>query len=329
MRMSSMAELVQLKPNLRSRLVWAAVLVLCASVALVNQCLTSGTMDALSVGLRRDAPAGAEWRDITQEMLDEHEPEHKLGELNGYSELKTARVVADPRRAALVASPLSGQLETLFVAHGDYVERGDPLIKVASTKLASLRADISRSQREVADAERELALLQEHARTEPFALTRLRAASLRVDRAKREHASTTARIRALRIEEDRTQPSGFIVRAPRDGVVAEMWLRPGQSIQAKQPVMFLADKRDGLLVEVDVPAPEVHELAIGTRASITLPEADDTDQLYAQIDKISDTVDRRHNTVRVHMAVQDERLQVNQTLHVQFLVQGTEPFERL
>lgn len=245
-------------------------------------------------------------------------------EAEGYGPPMLARVTADARRAALVAPSLSGQLDTVFVAHGDEVKRGAPLFRVRSVELSRLQAERSRAARAVEQSQHERERLRAAGAQQPLALARMLAADARAREAERALATAEAKLRTLHLDPHTANHQTFVVRAPLSGTVVESMWRPGEALQARQPVLYIADTRDGVFLEVDVHVPQSHALEVGAPARVTLRGMERSEPLYAHIEAISDVVNRRDNTVRVQLAAKDERLQINDMLEVQLPVHRSE-----
>ena len=195
--------------------------------------------------------------------------------------------VAACRRAKL-APPLGGRIDRLLVREGDRVKAGQLLVELWNDDLAA-RERISVEQLQSARARvAEACLLAETARREAERTRSLRDKAFvseeRVDRAEseakaRQAGCESARAQAkeaqARIGASRADTSRTVVRAPFDGIVAEVNGEVGEYLTPSPPgIMTLPaiDLIDDSCLYVSAPIDEVDaaQLKIGMSGRITL-----------------------------------------------------------
>jgi HlyD family secretion protein len=195
--------------------------------------------------------------------------------------------VAACRRAKL-APPLGGRIEKLHVREGDRVKAGQLLVELWNDDLAA-REHISREQRATAQAHvREACLLADSATREAARSRALREKGFvsegQVDRAESEARakqagcdSARAQVQeaSARIGASRADTARSFVRAPFDGIVAEVNGEVGEYLTPSPPgIMTLpaVDLIDDSCLYVTAPIDEVDaaRLKVGLSGRITL-----------------------------------------------------------
>jgi len=229
-----------------------------------------------------------------------------------------AYIRVDETRASRVGAPLGGRVQQVFAELGQAVTTGTPLFSVASPDLAALRADMDRTKVELEAAkttyDRVHAIVQARALPEKedvLAEQQLRQAEL-------SHTAATSRLSSLKVA-----PQGygeFVVRAPREGLVAEKSVLPGQEIDAgaQGNLMMIAD-----LSSVWVVAELFESDSIGVRpgtvARVTVASL--PGQVFeGTVETVSAVVDpERHSIpIRVRLDNKDNVLKPNTFARMQF-----------
>jgi len=195
--------------------------------------------------------------------------------------------VAACRRAKL-APPLGGRIDRLHVREGDRVKTGQLLVELWNDDLAAREA-ISREQRVTAQAhQREACLVADTAAREAARTRALRdkgfVSEERVDRADSEAQakragcdSARAQVQEAqaRIGASRADTTRSVVRAPFDGIVAEVNGEVGEYLTPSPPgipTLPAVDLIDDSCIYVSAPIDEVDaaQLKVGMNGRITL-----------------------------------------------------------
>lgn len=192
-------------------------------------------------------------------------------------------------REARVVPRLAGQIVSIEVEEGDFVQRGQVLARVDADRLRIEKqqadADLSRMRQ---DYERHQEM---HARnlisTEVF------------ERVKYDFEAQTARVELVELE-----LSYSAITAPFSGVVSERMIKLGNQVNTAEPI-FVITAMDPLQATLDVPERELARLATDQSVAVAmdaLPE-----QIFAGfIQRISPVVDAGSGTFRVTVEVNDD-----------------------
>lgn len=184
-------------------------------------------------------------------------------------------VVVPPQQLLVVAAPAAGLIETVLVGPNEVVSAGQPIARLRST-------DLLESQRTYLQALAAEQLAQTRLeRDEQLSRERIIAERrLLTTRADREYARTTlqereqmlallgmpdAGIRELR--ETRQMAASLTVTAPRDGVVLELRVSPGERVAASAPLFSVA-QLDPLWINLQVPLSQARAIEPSTRVSV-------------------------------------------------------------
>lgn len=180
-----------------------------------------------------------------------------------------ARVSLPPRQDLVVSAPVAGVIEQLLVTDNDTVKTGQPLLRLAGPELGDLQLKLieagSRSRLSTATLQRERQLFAEGVVPERRVLEAQSAAA--EDEARRRHAEAALRLAGLDTASIRKVAAGepvsatLVLRAPADGVVAELKIKPGQRVAAADALLHVADTRR-LWLDVQVPLARQAELKL-------------------------------------------------------------------
>ena len=192
-------------------------------------------------------------------------------------------------REARVVPRLTGQIVSIEVEEGDFVERGQVLARVDADRLRIEKqqadADLSRMRQ---DYERHQEM---HARnlisTEVF------------ERVKYDFEAQTARVELVELE-----LSYSAITAPFSGVVSERMIKLGNQVNTAEPI-FVITAMDPLQATLDVPERELARLANDQPVAVTMDAL--PNQTFAGfIQRISPVVDAGSGTFRVTVEVNDQ-----------------------
>jgi len=191
-------------------------------------------------------------------------------------------------RRARLAPPMGGRIEKLPVREGDRVKGGQLLLQLWNDDLAA-RERVSREQLGAARAHvSEACLMADNAQREAARTRQLRDKGFvsedRVDRAESEArarraacdmANAQVKEAAARIEASRADTSRTLLRAPFDGIVAEVNGEVGEYLTPSPPgipTLPAIDLIDDSCLYVTAPIDEVDaaRLKVGMQARITL-----------------------------------------------------------
>lgn len=221
-----------------------------------------------------------------------------------------------------LAARRPGIVEDVLVEVGDRVQGGQVLVRLdgraARAALAEARAQLAAAW-----------VLEARARSALGRSRRLAAAGLlpaaELERRGGELDLARARVRELEalLEVRRTDLDATEIRAPSEGVVLEVSVRPGEAAVpgargASRPLIVMADLRS-FRVRVDVHESELGRVRVGQPATVEL-EGRDGPPLPARTIRIHPEADRQRGTVAVDVAVlaADAWLRPGATARVRF-----------
>lgn len=184
-----------------------------------------------------------------------------------------------------VFAEASRQVTQLLVEEGDYVRKGQTLVRLQSeeqqTALDRVKSQLDKAQRDFDRQKRlfEQELISEQAYSEAtYDLEQLELAQADAER----------------------ELSYTIVRAPISGVITERLVSLGDHVQASTRLFNIVDF-DSIVARIYVPEKEMSRLAIGKKARL-LAQARDSIEV-GSIERIAPVVDSRSGTVKVTLDV--------------------------
>jgi cobalt-zinc-cadmium efflux system membrane fusion protein len=274
----------------------------------------SGEAPGIQVGSDRVGvePEAAAWRVL------------KLGAATAaaphWSEPVPARVRIDERLAARVGAPLEGRVTRVHVDLGQPVRAGAPLLTISSPDIASLRAERDKAQLALEAARRTLDRVRSMVEAESLPAKEALAAEEAEHEAELTLRSAQAHLSSLRITS--TSEHEFVLAAPRDGVVVEKNVLPGQEVSPDStPLVVLADL-SRVWVVADLFEADTAGIVEGTRTRIALPSIPGA-PLEARVTMLARVVDPERHTVAVRIDVPNPvgQLRPNVFAQVSFAVE--------
>lgn len=229
----------------------------------------------------------------------------------------TAEAIAE----SIVAAEVSGVVEYFPVREGDFVKKGELLVRLRSTDLR-LRLNGARATREkikanLCYAEKELARVSQLKKTDSIA-------ARKYDEAFYNHrallqAMLQSEAEIERLEYDIKQKEVF---APFSGFVAEEHTQVGEWIKAGGPVVALVDL-DQIRITVDVPERYAVLLSPESEVKVVIKSIS-SNQLPARIYAILPRGDSDARTfpVRINLANSDFKIKSGMEATVTFILQG-------
>ena len=215
------------------------------------------------------------------------------------------RVVVPPDRTRLMNAPLGGRVERIMVRVDAAVRRGDVLAELRSPALAKAQSEFLVAYKKEAllrtTVEREESLAPYGAVPKKQLLTtqnefeQARATAAEHRQALLHYGMTEDDV--IRLVASQTLDPRLTIYAPIDGVVLEVAVVPGQTVDALAPICRLAQLAP-LWVEIQVPSPRAADFAIGAEVSLRdQTEVGRVVSLGSSVDPTSQTV-----TVRAEFA---------------------------
>lgn len=225
-----------------------------------------------------------------------------------------ARVLVPVEQARVIAAPVAGMVESLAVAPGQAVKRGQVLARLASPQALEL-------QRDAVQAGSQSALLQQNLKRDEqlFAEGLIAEARLQATRAAAAQAAAQAAERrqslALAGAVGGRNGNALGLTAPIDGVVLEQGVQLGQRVEAAALIYRIA-RLSPLWLEIQAPL----SLAAGLREGDTMKLAGS--EVSARLIAIGRAVDAASQTVllRAEVSAGADSLRPGQVVEVE--IQG-------
>jgi len=227
-----------------------------------------------------------------------------------------ARFRVDESVASRVGSPLSGRVTTVSVELGQSVKAGAPLFAVASPDIAALRAEQQKAavDLDVAKAAYERVKAMVEARALPAK------DELESDQQEKqaELALKLAKMKLSSLKVSTRGDNEFTVVAPRDGVIIEKTVLPGQQVTTDDSLVSVAEL-DVVWVLADLFEADAAGIGNGSAARVTSPSLPGF-SVEAPVERVSSVVDPDRHTVavRVKLANPDGRMRPNMFAEVAF-----------
>ena len=250
------------------------------------------------------------------------------GAASGSGEILTASGYVVARRKAVVSAKIQGRLADLRVEEGSRVEQGEVIARLEGqdyqAQVESQRAQVQRSEADLAEYQRQLRLAEELAHDDVLAKDQYEAAQSRVRIAEAALRQSQAQLALAQAQLENT-----LIRAPFAGVVVKKMAEVGESVAPIPPgvnistssgaIVALADL-DTLEVEADVSESNVAKLRADQPAEVTV-EAFPDRQYRAVLRQIIPTADRTRATVMVKVTIldKDQDLKPEMSARVTFL----------
>lgn len=198
----------------------------------------------------------------------------------------------EPNAAAEMRSPVDGVIAAINVDRSDTVKRGQVLLQ--------LRAEVEEATVAVAAA-----------KAKHDARKRQRAAELYSQKAislsDKDQAESDARLSALQLRHAKETLNLRTIRSPIDGVVAERYLSPGESVKDKTILKLV--QVNPLRVEVVLPAAWFGRIRPGMSAEVR-PEITTLGALPATVTVVDKVIDAASGTFSVRLEISNPNYRI-------------------
>jgi cobalt-zinc-cadmium efflux system membrane fusion protein len=220
-----------------------------------------------------------------------------------WSDKIPARIQIDQGRASRVGSPLGGRVTNVNVELGQRVRAGDPLFTVTSPEIAALKSEQEKTNVELSAARTTCDRVK--AMVDARALPAKEEVAARQQLAEAELAAklTASKLGSLRVSS--LADNEFTVAAPREGLVVEKNVLPGQEVQSdsSSSLVTIADLSE-VWVVADLFEADWTQVRVGAPARVTLPYLPGA-TLEATVDAASAVVDPVRHTVPIRLRLKN------------------------
>jgi RND family efflux transporter MFP subunit len=226
----------------------------------------------------------------------------------------------EPRHDIMVAATEIGRIEAVEVEVGDRVEAGQEVghledaLQASSVKIGRLQAEMT-GELEAARAESELhrsrtdtlRKLAADGMARPDELVRAET-DLRIASARLVAAEEQVTLRKLELERYKLQFERRRIRVPMDGVISEVFHKPGEYLTPGDPAVVRLLVMDKLFGVFNIPVEDTAFIKVGSPVKVYLRSSSTT--LEATITSIAPDIDGESGTVQIRVELDntDRRL---------------------
>ncbi|HEY4176733.1 MAG TPA: efflux RND transporter periplasmic adaptor subunit [Kofleriaceae bacterium] len=220
-----------------------------------------------------------------------------------------ARVAFDEARTSRVGSPLAGRIASVLVESGQNVKAGTPLFTVTSSGLAEMHADAAKAALELKTAQIELDRTKALVDVGSLPAKELVSATQKL--AEAQMAGQLAAQKLSSLAGKQSGGSTITIMAPRDGVVVEKHVAPGQQVDASTGDLVAIADLSSVWVVADLFETDATGVVPGAAAQVSVDEG--ATQIPATVTQVASIVDPDRHTVpvRIELANADGALRPN------------------
>lgn len=196
-----------------------------------------------------------------------------------------ASSILEAKEETDVIARVSGIVEEVLVEEGDYVQQGQPLVRIESARYRFNRDQIAAELRGVSQ---ELNRMQQLAGQQMVSAEQL-------ERLQARHDALSAQLQIAELDVSET-----IVRAPISGHIAERYVRTGNMVQGyQQRALFHIVNASTLRATINLPEHALPNIAEGQHAELQLQAGGAENIIHAQVSRVSRVIDATSGTFRV------------------------------
>ena len=222
----------------------------------------------------------------------------------GQAKRFSAEVILPPAQERLISAPQSGLLESMSVAVGDSVKKGQVLARISSPDLVLLQRDYlqAKIQQQLADksASRDAALFKEGIIPERRYIetkSQLESANAQLAQTKQSlRLAGVGNAAIANMNHANGMQTSIALVAPIGGMVLEQMVSVGQRIDSAMPVYRLA-QLDKLWLELSVPLEDIAQIQLGS--IVTVP----TKKVVGKVVAILRSVNKQNQTTKVRVDI--------------------------
>jgi membrane fusion protein, heavy metal efflux system len=215
-----------------------------------------------------------------------------------------ARIAFDEAKTSRLGSPLAGRVTAVLVERGQHVKPGTPLFTVSSSGLAELRTELAKTTAQRTTAHTNLDRVQ--ALVDAGSLPAKELVTSRQEATEADLAVQLAEHKLAALKVVGGGDTSFTVTSPRDGVVVEKAVAPGQLVDPSNASLMAIADLSTVWVVADLFETDVSAVAPGTQAKVSLPSSGlgsgpGGSERDAVIEQVSAVVDPDRHTVPVRL----------------------------
>lgn len=203
-----------------------------------------------------------------------------------------ASTILEAEEETDVIARVSGIVEEILVEEGDYVEQGQPLARLESSRYRLSREQIAAELRGVSQ---ELTRMRQLAGQQMVSTEQL-------ERLQSRHDALSAQLQIAELDY-----AEAVIRAPISGHISERYVKTGNMIQAyQQKSLFHIVNANTLRATVNLPEHALRNIEVGQQADLQLQASGANEHITAAVARVSTVVDASSGTFRVVLSVPNE-----------------------
>lgn len=200
-----------------------------------------------------------------------------------------ASAILEAEEETDVIARVSGIVENILVEEGDFVEQGQALVRLESSRYRYSRDQIAAELRGVSQ---ELTRMRQLAGQQMISTEQ-------VERLQSRHDALSAQLQIAELD-----LAEAVIRAPISGHIAERFVKTGNMIQAyQQKALFHIVNDTTLRATVNLPEHALASIKAGQEADLELQGAGTHNRISAKVTRISTVVDATSGTFRVVLSI--------------------------
>ncbi len=219
----------------------------------------------------------------------------------------SARVAYDENHTVRVSSPIAGRVTRIAAQPGDRVVAGQLLATLDAPDFAAAAADVAKSGADLQLKQKAFARVGELAQAEVIARKDLDSAESDLRQAEAENNRAKLRLRNLDPGLSKTGGSGYELRAPLAGIIAERNINPGAEVRpdAPNPLFVITDPAH-LWVIVDLPERNLGAVRVGQDVVVEV-DAYPNERFAGRIAAIGEVLDPATRRVQVRCVLENPK----------------------
>jgi len=243
-----------------------------------------------------------------------------------YKSISTVGTICSEHKSSL-GSVVSGRVDEVAVDVGDFVKKGQELIKLDSSflsiALAEAEETVDSAKVELTDAKRNFERMKKLFNKPVGQNPSISQKRYEDAEARFAEAVVSEKRAEENLKRAATNLKEATIRAPYDGVITKRFVHPGEAVNAT-PVTKLIEimSIDKLYVEFSAPQSQLSKLHVGSPVTLNI-EGTSRGQYSAKIDMICPDIDEKTRSVKCRTYLDN----TDRTLHPGSLVRVTIPLD--
>ena len=219
----------------------------------------------------------------------------------------SARIAYDENHTVRVSSPIAGRVTRILAQPGDRVTAGQPLVSLDSPDFAAAAADLSKSNADLQLKQKAHARVSELYEGGVIARKDVEGAESDLRQSEAENNRAKLRLRNLDPGLGSAGSTGYALRAPIAGIIAERNVNPGTEVRPDAPnPLFVITDPTHLWVIVDLPERTLGALRVGQDVVVEVDAYSNT-RFPARVATVGEVLDAATRRVQVRCVLDNPK----------------------